>query len=79
MELFWCLALGIWSFRSGICPADFPAMTITLCMAAIGILFALIVVVHSVATAPVGYQDETGFHAGAPNPCGDDSLLENPS
>ena len=54
-------------------------MTITLYMVAVGILCAFIVVVHSVATAPVGYQDETGFHAGAPNPCGDDSLLENPS
>ncbi len=54
-------------------------MTITFLIAAVGILCALIVVVHSVATAPVGYQDETGFHAGVPNPCSDDLFLENPS
>ena len=54
-------------------------MTITFLIAAAGILCALIAVGHSVVTAPVGYQDEAGFHAGVPNPCSDDSLLENPS
>ena len=54
-------------------------MTITFLIAAIGILCALIFVGHAVATAPVGYEDEGGFHAGVANPCSDDSLLENPS
>jgi len=54
-------------------------MTITTFIAAVGILCALVVVAHSVAPAPVGYQDESGFHTGVPNPCSDDSFLENPS
>jgi len=54
-------------------------MTATILMTAIGILFALIIIAHSVLTAPVGYQDDGGFHVGVQNQDGEDMFLENPS
>lgn len=54
--------------QTGIALAMTEFMTVSVLLTAIGVVAAsgLLVFLHALVTAPLGYQDEMGFHFGLP-------------